>query len=413
MKALLVNGSNPSGGAAKAALRLARALEASGVAATLRQSPAERPFSALALRRQAAAALLRLQRSAHRADRSINAFPSGLAREIDRSDCDVVHLHWIGAEALRIEQLATIRKPMVWTLHDEWAFCGGEHYAAPGDERFRDGYGAPRRPPAERGLDLDSWTWRRKRAAWRGLRVHLICPSRWLAERAQASALFRDRPVSCIPNTLPLDTYAPGPRDEARRRLGLPLDATLVGFGAAAALGDPRKGFPVLREALELLTRHPDAGRLRLVLFGRDRPLPPLPMPVHDLGILTDENRLADALRTMDIFVCPSLQENLPNTVLEALACGIPCVAFRTGGLPELIEHGENGWLARPGAARDLADGVRACLEPQARARLAARARAKVEAAFAPQLVARRHLALYEEVSRGLAGRASARNIAR
>lgn len=413
MNALLVNCSNPSGGAAKAAHRLARALAASGVEATLRQSPAERPFTALALRRQAAAALLRLQRSAHRTDRSINAFPSGLAGEIDRSECDVVHLHWIGAEALRIEQLATIRKPIVWTLHDEWAFCGGEHYAAPGDERFRHGYAAASRPPAERGLDLDSWAWRRKRDAWRALQVHFVCPSRWLAERAQASALFRDRPVTCIPNTLPLDTYAPAPRSEARHRLGLPADATLIGFGAAAALSDPRKGFPLLRGALDVLAQRPDAGRLRLVLFGRDRPLPALPLPVHDLGILTDENRLADALRAMDVFVCPSLQENLPNTVLEALACGIPCVAFRTGGLPELIEHGENGWLSRPGSASDLAEGIGACLEPHARRRLAARARAKVESAFAPQLVARRHLALYEEVSRGLAGRASAWNIAR
>jgi glycosyltransferase involved in cell wall biosynthesis len=245
------------------------------------------------------------------------------------------------------------------------------------------------------------------------VRVHLVCPSRWLAERAQASALFRDRPVTCIPNTLPLDTYAPGPRDEARRRLGLPLDAALVGFGAAAALGDPRKGFSVLREALGVLAQRSDARRPRLVLFGRDRPLPPLPLPVHDLGILTDENRLADALRAMDVFVCPSLQENLPNTVLEALACGVPCVAFRTGGLPELIEHGENGWLSPAGSANDLAEGIRACLEPQAGRRLAAGARARVQGTFAPHLVARRHLSLYEEVTRGLAGRARAWNIAR
>lgn len=397
MRPLLVNCSYAGGGAAKAAQRLASALTASGVAARVWQAPEPRLPAAHELRRIAAAALLRLQRSRNGTDRSINAFPSGLVRAINASPCDVVHLHWIGAEAVRIEQLAEIRKPVVWTLHDEWAFCGTEHYAAPGDERFRTGYGHLARPAGDGGVDLDAWTWRRKRSAWRALAWFIACPSRWLAERARASALFSDRPVRCIANTLPLDAYSPGDRREARRRLGLPQDAALLGFGAAAALSDPRKGFALLQRALEELARQAAEKPLRLVLFGRDAPLPPLRLPVHDLGIIGDERRLADVLRAIDVFVCPSAQENLPNTVLEALACGTPCAAFAVGGLADLIEHGRNGHLAAPGRPDALANAIRACFEPRTHAALSAAARSKIEAEFAPPIIARRYAALYEE----------------
>src|SRR5262249_41322804 len=113
--------------------------------------------------------------------RSIGIFPSHLPQAINRSDADVVHLHWVSAETMSVEDIGRIRKPVVWTAHDMWPFCGAEHYAPDGpNARWRCGYTAANRPVAQWGIDIDRWTWRRKRRAWRNA-MHIVCPSRWLA----------------------------------------------------------------------------------------------------------------------------------------------------------------------------------------------------------------------------------------
>jgi len=281
-----------------------------------------------------------------------------------------------------------------------WAFTGGCNYDE-GCGRHRTRCESCPVLGSTTRFDLSWLTWLRKRSAYRGLQLHVIAPSRWLAREAQASALLRTCPVHVIPNGLDLDEYRPLDRLRARELLRLPPDRKLVLFGATGGTSEARKGFSSLQSALVRLAAEWHGQALTAVVFGASTPAQPVEigMPAIYMGSLRDDLTLALLYNAADVFVAPSLQENLSNTVMEALSCGTPCVAFDIGGMPDMIEHGRNGYLARPFDAADLAAGVRWTLEEPARWReLSARARAKVVEDFEIERVARRHLELYGEV---------------
>jgi glycosyltransferase involved in cell wall biosynthesis len=192
----------------------------------------------------------------------------------------------------------------------------------------------------------------------------------------------------------------------AREVLGLPPEGPLLLFGAfGGAVGgaaDPRKGFELLAAALgRLQLRHPQAtAGLRLAVFGQSAPRQPpaLGYPMHFLGRLHDDASLCLAYAAADAFVIPSRQDNLPNTGVEALACGTPVVAFAQGGMADLVDHRHNGWLAPAFDANELAEGLAWVLAPERRVSLRAAARAKAETCFAEAVVAKQHLALYADL---------------
>ncbi len=408
------------GGAARATHRLHTALRHAGVDSRMlvrvRDSddwtvsgPASRSQEAMAmLRAQTGHALVRaLGGRRGSAIHSLSLLPSRWPERVVRGidgPIDLVHLHWIGGESMSLRDLARLPRPVVWTLHDMWAFCGAEHYTgdAPG-ARWREGY-----PPRTSGpglVDIDRWTWRRKRRAW-ARPLQLVAPSRWMAEQVRASALLHDWPVAVVPNAIDTQRFQPLAAPLARDLLGLPRAGPLLLFGAlGGAVGgtaDGRKGFDLLATALGRLKAQPGlapAG-VALAVFGQSAPRQPpdLGFPVHFLGRLHDDTTLRLAYAAADAFVIPSRQDNLPNTALEALACGTPLVAFDQGGLPDLVDHCRNGWLARAFDADDLAAGIAWVLDPAHSAALRAAARAKAEAAFAAPVVARRHLELYTQV---------------
>lgn len=136
-------------------------------------------------------------------------FPSHWVKRINESDVDIVHMHWVQGEMLSIADIGKIRKPVVWTLHDMWAFCGAEHLAW--DDRWQDGYRRQNRPLHESGFDLNRWTWQRKRKHWRRP-FHIVCPSQWLAKCVRSSALMHSWPVTVVPN--PIDTNRWQPVDQ-------------------------------------------------------------------------------------------------------------------------------------------------------------------------------------------------------
>ncbi|NBK99837.1 MAG: glycosyl transferase, partial [Erysipelotrichia bacterium] len=155
--------------------------------------------------------------------------PSDWPRYLNRSDMDIVHLNWVNGEMMSISDIGNITKPLVWTLHDMWAFCGAEHYTE--DYRWKDGYSITNRPPYESGFDLNRWTWQRKRRAWKQP-IHIVTPSRWLAECAHQSLLMRDWPITVVPNALDVEMWQPVDRNLARRLMNLPTDCPLLLFGA-------------------------------------------------------------------------------------------------------------------------------------------------------------------------------------
>jgi glycosyltransferase involved in cell wall biosynthesis len=205
-----------------------------------------------------------------------------------------------------------------------------------------------------------------------------------------------------IANGLDIQRYKPIEKSFARNLLGLPQNKQLILFGAMSSTSDRRKGFHLLLPALKKLSQgQMGQDRLELVVFGASQPLEPpdFGFKTHYLGRLNDDISLALVYAAADIFVAPSTEDNLPNTVMEALACGIPCVAFKIGGMPDMIEHQQNGYLAHPYDIEDLAQGINWVLENTERYnQLCIQARQKVEQEFTLELQAEKYLELYSDI---------------
>jgi glycosyltransferase involved in cell wall biosynthesis len=403
--------SDIEGGAARAAYRLHRSLLKTGAASemqvirkTLDDPTVVAPLGNIGRTVDVAADLLsrqilKLQKTSNPVRRSANWLGVGLGRRIDYSRFDAVNLHWIGAETLSIREVASIRAPLVWTLHDMWPFCGTEHYDdldAPG--RYRNGYSS-NMPQASRHPDLDRWTYRLKKRRWHHLNLHLVCPSAWMAQTVAQSELFGSLPRRVIPNGIDLDIYRPIERREARDALDLPQHSRLILFGAVSGTSDRRKGFHLLQEAV---ARFGDAWRSEhdaVVVFGASsssaRALSAqFNVRVYTIGHIADETQLAKLYSCADVFVAPSMQDNLPNTLVEAHACGTPCVGFDVGGVGEIIRHGVTGYLARPFDPADLSNAIARTLSlPVAAARDACRKHA-IER-FSDRRMAQEYLQFY------------------
>lgn len=321
--------------------------------------------------------------------------PSWRVASLNTSDADILHLHWVQGEMLSVAEIGRLRKPVVWTLHDMWVFCGAEHYTA--NDRWHLGYRQDNRPPGERGIDLNRWVWRRKKRHW-NRPMHIVTPSRWLGDCVRQSALMRDWPVSVIPNPIDTECWQPLDRSLARELLGLPKDTPLLLFGAMGGGKDPRKGFDLLQQALRYLCG--EVSGLQLVVFGELRPQEPpdLGFPIHFAGHLHDDLSLRVLYSAADVFVLPSRQDNLPNTGVEALACGTPVVAFDVCGLPDIVTHQETGYLARPFDPEDLAAGIQWVLADEARrSELSRRARQVAVERFSYPVVASQYLDAYRD----------------
>ncbi|MDH3638402.1 MAG: glycosyltransferase [Gammaproteobacteria bacterium] len=306
--------------------------------------------------------LFQLQRSSNTVYHSLNIFPTGTHRVINRLGSDIVQFHWVGASMISISEMAKVRSPIVWKMPDMWAFSGAEHYMLPHDpKRYKEGYTRQNRPEAETGIDINRLIWAYKRRCWRNSRFTITCPSKWMARCASESTLFRDYKVINIPNPINLEKYKPVPKDEARQTFGLPNRKRLILFGALKATSDRRKGYQYLPDTLRALAKSTDPDQCELVVFGSEGDDDTFlhGYKVHFLGNLVDEAKLVSAYCSADVVVFPAETDNLPNIIKEATACGTPCVAFDVGGLPDMIRHKDSGFLATPYDPGELAEGIR------------------------------------------------------
>jgi glycosyltransferase involved in cell wall biosynthesis len=324
----------------------------------------------------------------------------GFAERLTSGSYDLVHLHWLGSNTLTVEEIGRLRQPVVWTLHDMWAFCGAEHYVSDDTEaRFRHGYDPANRDPGESGPDMNRWVWTRKLRSWRRP-MTIVCPSQWLANCARESVLFKDWPVVSIPNPIDVDLWQPIQKNAARARLGLANDKRIILFGSSTGESDPRKGADLLHEALHVLSSRGLKG-IQLVVFGQETPRQkdPMPYPVTYLGHLKEDARIIDAYNSADVMLVPSRQDNLPQTAVEAHACGVPVVAFKVGGLPDIVSHLASGFLARPFEPNDLADGIEWVFEDESRREaLGKTAREFAVQNFSESIIAKAYSDLYEQI---------------
>lgn len=331
---------------------------------------------------------------------SVQWFPDTVGNRAVDFEPDVINLHWICNGFLRIETLRRFTQPVVWTLHDMWPFSGGCHYAGECD-RYKSQCGQCPQLSSTRQGDLSASILHRKQTAWKDTDLTIVTPSKWLGKCAKESSLFQDRRIEVIPNGVDTDAFKPIDRELARQILNLPPTQKIVLFCAGSSTGDPRKGFSLLTDALETLETQKQE-RVSLAVLGANSPSAESQswkFETHYIGKLRDEISLALVYCAADIFVAPSRQDNLPNTILEALACGIPCVSFNIGGIPDMIDHRKNGYLAEPFKTSELAKGIKWILEDESRYQeLSAAARSTVVENFSIEIQAERYNMLYESL---------------
>jgi glycosyltransferase involved in cell wall biosynthesis len=335
---------------------------------------------------------------------SIEFFGFNLHKHPLVKSADIIHIHWVNhgfLNAKSLANLALLDKPVIWTFHDSNAFTGGCHVRYDCENFHRQCGNCPQlKWPGDN--DLSHQNWKRKQKAYSKLHFQIIAPSRWMAQSVKDSSLMAIRKINVIPNTLDINTFKPYSKKEAKQILKINPDKFVILSGFMPSKNDKHKGTQYLIEALKELSARVeiDNEQIEMVVFGNKNEDTAALMPFKTtyLGTINKDEYLAKCYSAADVFVAPSLEDNLPNTVMEALACATPVVAFHTGGIPDMVSHLHNGYLADYQSSTDLADGMEWLMFHDSAVDVQKEARHRILQHFSPQVVANKHLDLYEKV---------------
>ncbi|MCX6278324.1 MAG: glycosyltransferase family 4 protein [Bacteroidetes bacterium] len=372
MQVLLLNTYDLKGGAAKATWRLFKGLQEAGVRAQMlvqnKISKDQDVFEARGLFHNYFNCIrpyidfaIPLPQTRKRILFSTNLLPDSVVDQINAINPDLVHLNWIAGGFIRIESLAKIKQPVIWTFHDIWAATGGCHYPLK-CKKYQERCGCCPILHSTNENDLSRKSFFRKRDAYQSIKnLTIITPSRWLANCVSESALLGNRTVIVAPNGLDISVFHPSDKAIARDHFGFSHEKKLILFGAVRAAKNELKGFNRLLEALRQL----DKSNLELIVFGSSNSemVNDLDIPVRFLGYLPKESEIAMLYSAADVVAVPSFQEVFGQTASEALACGVPVVAFGATGLLDIVDHKKTGYLAKPFLSEDLATGIQWILE--------------------------------------------------
>lgn len=410
---LLVNTSERTGGAAVAANRLLKALNKNGVEAGMLVADKStdnpdvfevsgewrRKYNFLYER------LLIFARNRFSKKRLFEIDPAYTGNDITKLSCfkeaDIIHLHWINQgmlSARNLEKILHSGKRIVWTMHDQWCSTGICHSS--GDcLKFRTHCGDCPVLQTSRQKDIAWKTFEKKQKLFESRNITFVTCSRWLKDTASTSALFKDQDVINIPNPIDTEIFAPLDPNTCRQTLNLPLDKRLILVGAVNVT-DYRKGIEYMVKSISRLLEAPEFARTtEVVCMGNGAAALQnlLPCKVHPLHYVKDEALMSRIYSSVDIFMTPSLFENLPNMIMEAMACGTPCLGFNVGGIPEMIDHRQNGYVAEYKSTEDLVRGLNTLLElPQDTYRqYSENCRKKVLDCYAEEAVAKRYQEAY------------------
>ena len=304
---------------------------------------------------------------------SYNYFGQNLSAKIKSFNPDIIHVHWIGAGFVTPESLAKFDLPIVWTLHDLWPLCGAEHL--PGSSRFKYGYLNDNRPIGESGLDLDRLVWERKIKAFKGLNLTFVAPSNYVTEQAKNAKIINDHKLIYIPNGVDEKIFHPTKTKNFKKMTIL--------FVANNPSLDLNKGYADFHKAVNLLPAKLRQN-IEVKIIG---------------GEVTSESKMSDLYSSATVTVVASKMETLSYVTMESMACGTPVVAYNVGGIPDLIDHKVNGYLAEPGDVKDLARGIELLLSsPELLAEYVKVGRAKISKHFEMKQIAKKYLSLYQEL---------------
>ncbi|MCR5455235.1 MAG: glycosyltransferase [Bacteroidales bacterium] len=423
MKFLLVSTNDKEGGAAIACMRIFKALRKYGadeVNMLVRKKETDEPgvytvntnffrkcvnFISFCLERLQILFMLRFRKK-YLYQVSLDNF--GAYNLVDHplvKEADVINFHWTSQAMLSLKQLQTLLdmgKHVVFTMHDMHYFTGICHYAS-SCTRYLTGCGNCYFLGKGKGEnDISRRLVDSKLAIFKRQPLTFVGCSRWLTELAKQSKVFKGMHVLNIPNPIDTSVYRAIDKDEAREQFGV-TGKSVVLFGAYS-VKDRRKGFHYLAKALayihEKFPGYDDV--IELLTFGKGDPLSlqQLPYRCKSVGYVGDEKTLVALYSAADVFVTPTLEDNLPNTVMEALSCSVPCVSFDVGGLSQLIDHKRNGYLAKYRDHADLAKGIMEILQTIDRNVLRHAARKKVEENFSETVIAMQ----YSEIFRAVRG---------
>ena len=342
---------------------------------------------------------------------------------------DIIHLHWINFGFLSLnslEKLFKTNKPIVWTLHDMWAFTGGCHYSRECTNYERNCGNCEQFLKNPSDNDLSHQVWERKKEIFSNTNLTIVTCSEWLAQKARESSLLKDKTIISIPNPIDTDVFRPIEKNVARAYFKLAPDKKYILFGAVK-ISDERKGFAYFIEALAILdvrcsmfgidealnseSRTSNNGnqtskrkyrksKIEILIFGQAQAsdFEELPFKVNILGKLSDLATIVSAYSAATVFVSPSIEDNLPNTIMESMACGTPVIGFNVGGIPEMIDHKLNGYLANYKSAEDLAKGIQYVLQEADYQQLCDNARRKTLESYSEEIISEKYKKVYESM---------------
>lgn len=320
-------------------------------------------------------------------------------------EADVIHLSWInqGMMSLKgIKKILESNKPVVWTMHDLWPASSICHYARQCHNYERQCGNCPLLPGGGSRNDISARTWKKKKKIIEKHSILFVTCSKWLAAKAKKSGLLSGQKIISIPNPIDTRTFFKENKEEAKLFAGLPADKKLILF-VSQRVTDKRKGMEYFITAInKMVEAHPEMkDNYGIAILGgkADELAERLPLPSFPIGYVADEKKIASIYNSVDLFVLPSLEDNLPNTIMEAMACGVPCVGFNTGGIPEMIDHMKNGYVAEYRNSEDLARGIFWTLAEADHESLSNEAIKKVNLCYSQHSVAMKYIEAYNQAT--------------
>lgn len=321
---------------------------------------------------------------------------TNVAKFEEVKNADIIYIHWALKGLLNfrsIKQIARLNKPVIIFLHDMWNITGGCHHSFTCEKYKTEGCNNCPMFPGDKKNDLSAKEFKKKLRLYSKYdNLYFVSPSRWLYTCAKESLLTKDKPVFYIPNILDNTIFKPADKTTAKQILNIDANETVIAFGAIT-VNSPYKGWAYLQKALELLSQDDSLKNISVLIFGTEynkEIADSIAFKTRFMGYLKDEYSTALVYNAADVFIAPSLAEAFGYVVMEALSCGTPVVGFDVGGIPDMISHKENGYLAKYKDAKDVCNGIKFCLQNKIKGYLLP--------AIEPAETIKKHLALFDQI---------------